>query len=168
MAKSKTPGIPNKHAFIRMSYLYQASAYLATLTPGEGGSNDAGKMGNRSQPTETILRPASTKHDVGPRLPLRNQARALLTDLRQISHKSQLRISPAVKQSMCKLCDTLLVDGQSCVSIVENKSKGGRKPWADILVRKCTTCGHERRFPVDASRQKRRAAREGERNAEGR
>jgi ribonuclease P protein subunit RPR2 len=61
-----------------------------------------------------------------------------------------------MKHSICKNCDTMLIDGSTCTNEVENKSKGGKKRWADVLVRKCNTCGLEKRFPIGAERQKRR------------
>ncbi|KAK7742867.1 hypothetical protein SLS63_000435 [Diaporthe eres] len=89
----------------------------------------------------------------------RNMSHTLLADFRSVSLKSQIRVSPAMKRSICKFCDTLLVEGQTCTSTVENTSKGGRKPWADVLVIKCHTCHHAKRFPVDAPRQQRRPLR---------
>ncbi|KAI0019889.1 hypothetical protein F4780DRAFT_780013 [Xylariomycetidae sp. FL0641] len=47
-------------------------------------------------------------------------------------------------------------------SVVENKSKGGKKPWADVLVITCHTCQGVKRYPVQAARQKRRPVREKE------
>jgi ribonuclease P protein subunit RPR2 len=64
-----------------------------------------------------------------------------------------------VKQTICKFCDTVLIEGQTCHSIVENKSKAGRKLWADILMRKCHTCGKEKRYPINATRPKRKTLR---------
>lgn len=89
----------------------------------------------------------------------RNMSHRLLADFRSVSLKSQIRVSPAMKRSICKFCDTLLVEGQTCTSTVENTSKGGRKPWADVLVIKCHTCHHVKRFPVNAPRQQRRPLR---------
>ncbi|RYP05947.1 hypothetical protein DL765_009671 [Monosporascus sp. GIB2] len=67
-----------------------------------------------------------------------------------------------MKHTICKYCDTLLVEGDTSTSFVENQSKGGKKPWADVLVVKCNTCGGLKRFPVQAPRQKRRPIREAE------
>ncbi|RYP86163.1 hypothetical protein DL769_000775 [Monosporascus sp. CRB-8-3] len=67
-----------------------------------------------------------------------------------------------MKHTICKYCDTLLVEGHTSTSFVENQSKGGKKPWADVLVVKCNTCGGLKRFPVQAPRQKRRPIREAE------
>ena len=162
--KSKEIGIPNKPAFCRMSYLYQASTYLATVQTEKTENRCEGQAKDETAASNT--EPQQGSRDDEACHSLQNRSRALLSDLRQISRKTQLRMSPTVKHSVCKFCDTLLIEGQSCVSTVENKSKGGQKPWADTLVRKCNTCGRERRFPVDAPRQKRRSAREAERKVE--
>lgn len=83
-------------------------------------------------------------------------SRQLLTQMRSVARKTNMRLRPAVKRSVCKYCDTLLVEGDTCVSTVENKSRGGTKPWADMLVMRCQTCGRARRYPVAAPRQPRR------------
>jgi ribonuclease P protein subunit RPR2 len=56
---------------------------------------------------------------------------------------------------VCRGCDTLLVEGVSCATAVENPSRGGRKPWAALLVRTCGTCGRAKRYPL-AGRQETR------------
>ena len=73
--------------------------------------------------------------------------------------KSQIRLSPAIKRSLCKRCDALLVSGSDSTSRLENKSRGGKKPWADVLVVTCNSCGTVKRFPVGAKRQSKRAER---------
>jgi ribonuclease P protein subunit RPR2 len=155
MAKGKTSkgagSVPNKALHSRVSYLYQAAAYLATqqqhstTIPTESEPQDAqstAKTGNIQE--NSYLDPAS---------------RRLISDLRAVSHKIQMRVSPAVKHSICKNCDSMLIDGSTCTNEVENKSKGGKKRWADVLVLKCNTCGFEKRFPVGADRQTRRPQR---------
>jgi ribonuclease P protein subunit RPR2 len=89
-------------------------------------------------------------------------SRRLATDLRAVSLKTRIRLKPAVKQTICKFCDSVLIEGTSCTSTIENISKGAKKPWADVLVRKCHTCGREKRYPVTAARPKRKTARESE------
>ncbi|KAL1894593.1 hypothetical protein Sste5346_005828 [Sporothrix stenoceras] len=83
-------------------------------------------------------------------------ARRLLTQMRSVSRKTNMRVRPAVKHRVCKFCDTLLVEGSTCTSVVENHSRGGKKPWADVLSVTCTTCGRTRRYPVTTPRQPRR------------
>ncbi|KAK7394054.1 hypothetical protein QQX98_013162 [Neonectria punicea] len=84
--------------------------------------------------------------------------------MRAVSLKAQIRQSPALKRTICKFCDTLLIEGQTCSSTVENDSKGGRKPWADLLTIRCKTCGNAKRYPVNAPRQKRRSLRNREKD----
>ncbi|KAK4187305.1 RNAse P Rpr2/Rpp21/SNM1 subunit domain-containing protein [Podospora australis] len=94
-----------------------------------------------------------------PDAPLRGAGTRLATDLRAVSLKARIRLDPAVKRSICKFCDSILIDGQSCTTTKENKSKGGKKPWADILARKCHTCGKVRRYPICAPRPRRKTER---------
>jgi ribonuclease P protein subunit RPR2 len=151
MAKPKTGVVPNKSLHSRVSYLYQAAAYLASQQQHSTAST------NDAQPREA-------KDTTMANIELENKseqnsqaaARHLISDLRAVTLKVQLRMSPAMKHSLCKNCDTMLIDGTTCSNEVENRSKGGKKPWADVLVRKCNTCGSARRFPLAAERQKRR------------
>ncbi|KAK4198455.1 RNAse P Rpr2/Rpp21/SNM1 subunit domain-containing protein [Triangularia verruculosa] len=140
MAKAKTGGVQNKAIYSRLSFLQQAAVFLSTATLD-------GKSADTSEPKQEQ------------NAPLQGVGRRLATDLRAVSLKSRIRLNPAVKQSICKFCDSILIDGDSCTPEIENKSNGGRKPWADVLVRKCHTCGKERRYPVNAKRPKRKTGR---------
>lgn len=164
MAKKKTPGVPNRHLYTRISFLYQAATYLAaagrqepeptsqrTPAPAEFTNMEHNGSEDDGQSTAQGGKPATAARQ--------NMSRRMLTDLRAVTLKSQIRISPDIKRTICKHCDTLLIDGQTCSSTVENRSKGGRKPWADVLVIRCHTCRREKRFPVSAQRQKRRPLR---------
>jgi ribonuclease P protein subunit RPR2 len=140
---SKKDSVPNKMLYSRMSYIHQAAMYLVTKqqisTEGEqtGGLEDNGPSKLNTNALEPL-------------------ARRLISDLRHVSQKGTIRMSPEMKCSTCKYCDTVLIDGSTCSTKIENKSKCGKKPWADILVRKCNTCGFAKRFPVAAERQQRR------------
>jgi len=74
-------------------------------------------------------------------------SRFYLSHARSIAKKSVLRLDPAIKRTVCKRCDALLVPDVTCTHRVENHSKGGRKKWADVLVVECQ-CGMVKRFPV--------------------
>ncbi|KAK4214064.1 RNAse P Rpr2/Rpp21/SNM1 subunit domain-containing protein [Rhypophila decipiens] len=146
MAKGKgkekgNGGVQHRAIYSRVSFLQQAAVLLSTATEREIASE---------QPST-----------VNPNLthPLQGLGRQLVTDLRSVSLKTRIRLSPAVKQTICKYCDSVLIEGETCTSTVENRSKGGRKPWADVLVRKCHGCGRERRYPVNAPRPKRKTER---------
>lgn len=52
-----------------------------------------------------------------------------------------------------------LIEGHTSKKTVENLSKGGRKPLADILVLECKACGATKRWPVGAKRQDRKTKR---------
>lgn len=145
MAKGKPKAVvKNRALHSRISFLHQAATYLALPKPPPDNSGCA----------ELVSEP------VQPHVPLTGMARRLAADFRAVSLKTRIRLSPDLKQSVCKYCDSVLVEGQSCSSFVENKSKGGKKPWADILVRKCHTCGKEKRYPVSAPRPKRKSLRD--------
>ncbi|TWU77028.1 hypothetical protein ED733_007708 [Metarhizium rileyi] len=149
MAKTKgAVGVQNRIIYSRASYLYQAASYLTTCA---AAARDAPSASNTEHS-------ASAKDDKQLKA-LTNVSRQAITDMRAVSLKAQIRQSPALKRTICKFCDSLLVEGQTSRSSIENLSKGGRKPWADVLAIECKTCGNIRRYPVEATRQKRKAHR---------
>ncbi|KAM3513677.1 hypothetical protein MY11210_002688 [Beauveria gryllotalpidicola] len=177
MAKAKAPpGVQNKHIYARASYLYQAAAFLATASlppaPRDAPSNSsriqhtnkgaqaANNHGNDT-PSEDMHQLSSTKDTTHPPPPdnhqrraLQNMSRSLLVDMRAVSAKVLIRQRPGLKRTICRYCDALLVEGRSCDAAVENASRGGRKPWADVLVVRCRACGGAKRFPVGEPRTK--------------
>ncbi|KAL1840610.1 hypothetical protein VTJ49DRAFT_297 [Mycothermus thermophilus] len=161
MAKGKgSNAVQNRAIYSRLSFLQQAAVMLSTL-----GSSPSSDINDDSKPTDgpssSSSQPCPTSNDPRAEKSLDALSRRLTTDLRAVSLKTRIRLQPAVKQTMCKFCDSVLIEGQSCTSAVENRSKGARKPWADVLVRRCHTCGRERRYPVSAPRPKRKTERNG-------
>ncbi|KAG6005711.1 hypothetical protein E4U21_007727 [Claviceps maximensis] len=157
MAKAKGhPGVQNRIIYSRASYLYQAANYLSNCV-------DHVENAPPPAPSKSSKPELSIQHRQRQRA-LENMSRIVMTDMKAVSLKAQIRQSPALKRTVCKFCDTLLVEGRSCSSTIENLSKGGCKPWADVLVMKCKTCGNVKRFPVDAPRQKRKNLRSAERS----
>lgn len=185
-------GIPNRALHARISYLHQAVSYLSvsiqpqldgeTAVPAsaeqpstEAKRNDegderkaktaAGVDSRSSAPiSKTDLLKSKLLTDVkeisSPKPPL-----YLASHIRSVSRKSQVRLSQDIKRSLCKRCDTLLIPGKTSDSKLENLSYEGRKPWADVLVIQCKTCGAEKRFPVGAKRQQRKAIRQAQKAA---
>jgi ribonuclease P protein subunit RPR2 len=171
MAKVKsskgTGNIPNKILHSRISYLYQAATYLAAAQQPHSGSKptsteDSSMATGKESETESrgTMATESSELTISSHAAYRPASRRLISDLRSVTLKGQMRISPTMKHSICKKCDTMLIDGSTCANEVENKSKDGKKPWADVLVRKCFTCGLEKRFPVATKRQPRRPHRQ--------
>lgn len=165
MAKAKGQlGVQNRHIYTRASYLYQAAAYLATT--GASSASSSNTNTNDGQGTSLQKDDPRSLHDPvtdgRPNLALsgaqckalQNTSRFLLADMRAVSLKVMIRQRPELKRSICRYCDTLLIEGSSCEAVVENVSKGGRKPWADVLVLRCRTCGGTKRFPVQAPAKK--------------
>ena len=89
-------------------------------------------------------------------------SRLYISQMRGVSLKSQHRLPPTIKRSFCKRCDTLLEPGLTCTEEIQNESRERKKPWADVLVIRCTACGAEKRFPQMQKRSKKLAARRGE------
>ena len=179
-------GLAQKHLHSRISYLYQAARHLAKSADQSQVrtncvNNEAKKQSKPSEelqcavisleavsdtglsepPTEQAKRICKIKPDDGRVFEESALSRQLVVHLRAISLKSQIRLSPAMKHTICKRCDSLLVPGSTSTSYMMNNSRGGRKPWADVLVTTCTGCGTAKRFPVGAKRHLRRESRIG-------
>ena len=184
-SKAKTQKVvAQKHLHSRISFLYQAATYLAKV---DGQSqarvsciNDESKKschpGRELQCAATTPQAASKdglhvstieQHNMIPEIgPVNDWAskdfalsRQLLGHVRAVSLRSQIKLTPAVKHTICKRCNVLLTSGSTSTSYIENQSSGGRKPWADVLVTTCTACGASKRYPVGAKRQVRRESR---------
>jgi ribonuclease P protein subunit RPR2 len=80
--------------------------------------------------------------------------------MRGVSLKTQLRLPVEVKRSVCKRCDTLLIPEVNSTEEIRNASRGRRKPWADVRVVRCSTCGTEKRFPQTDRRSKKLSERQ--------
>lgn len=158
MAKGKNNGVQNRAIYSRASFLQQAATLLSLSTHREESAASKG------DPSPSQARPVvedSSEASPSTNFQLQGMSRRLATDMRSVSLKTRIRLTPTVKQAVCKFCDSVLIEGHSCTSTVENRSRGGRKPWADVLVRKCHTCGRGRRYPVSAEKQKRKTERNG-------
>lgn len=142
MAKAKSQkagtGIPQKHLHSRVSFLSQAATYLASAIEGPRRLQPTAHGGERSN---------SSSRTQGKEKSTQSQSRHLLSQLRAVSLKSQIRLAPELKHSFCKRCDTLLVPGETSTTRTTNDSRQSQKPWADVLVITCTYCGTARRIP---------------------
>ncbi|KAG6165366.1 hypothetical protein E4U50_002341 [Claviceps purpurea] len=176
MAKPKgQPGVQNRVIYSRASYLYQAATYLsncadslenaASSTPSKPSKPELG--GVEQQQKQQQQQQQQQQQYSKQKKAVERMSRLAISEMKAVSLKAQIRQSPALKRTVCKFCDTLLVEGRSCSSTIENLSKQGRKPWADVLVITCKTCGNVKRFPVDAPRQKRKSLRLAEANISG-
>ncbi|KAK8210309.1 hypothetical protein M8818_003477 [Zalaria obscura] len=154
-ANKPAKGVPNRHLHSRIAYLHQAATYfalqnnIATAQESDAQTTEA-RSGTAQEPS---IPPSSSGNGVGG-LPL-----WMTSHLRAVSLKSQVRLSQDLKHSICKSCGSPLIAGSTSRTRMENHSRGGKKPWADVLVITCQKCDTERRFPVGATRQKKKSER---------
>ena len=147
MGKSKgNTSVPNRHIYSRASYLHQAAVLLNYQGLTHSASANASQLPktHKSQPCAAAAQKIS---------------HCLVKDMRAVCLKAQIRQSPATKRTVCKYCDTLLIEGQNCHTVVENASKEQAKPWVDVLVIQCETCGNKKRYPISLPKQQRKAQR---------
>lgn len=165
MAKVKGP---SNHLRARLEYLHRATAYLqsASLPPSQHINENADNENNTSDTTRIVpqvISPASGGKKSGetPRKTrdLSHQARSYISQMRGVSLKTLLRLPIEVKRSYCKRCETLLVPSINCTQEIRNESRERKKPWADVRVVHCLTCGTEKRFPQAPRRSKKLSVR---------
>lgn len=135
MAKEKK----SKHLQARVKFLDQAAKLLAER-----------QLSSPKVSTKTANQPPASTTG----LPL-----LLTSHLRTVSKRGQLRIDQDIKRSICKTCSTPLLDCKTSVDKIENDSKRGAKPHADVRVVECLNCGTKKRFPIGARRQLRKTQR---------
>jgi len=73
--------------------------------------------------------------------------------MRQVAQRATIRVPSSLKHTICKRCGAILIPNETSSKQVENRSRGGKKPWADVLLVECRLCGAAKRFPVGARRQ---------------
>ncbi|KAL9626059.1 MAG: hypothetical protein Q9204_007615 [Flavoplaca sp. TL-2023a] len=171
--KKNTP-TTRKPVDARVSYLYQAAKYFSgvkldnqpnvtgpeldplknyriSTTPTSGATPIDG-MDINDKSAETSKKGSSefsSTYD-------ESNIRTMLSHLRGISRKGATSVPSTIKHSVCKRCNLLLIDGWNSSKQLENKSRGGKKPWADVLTVTCHACGTAKHFPLGAKRQSRK------------
>lgn len=126
-----------KHLQARVTFLDQAAKLLASRSVPETASQSS----------------------VGSSTPAKGLPLLLSAHMRTVAKRSQIRLSGDVKASICKTCCTPLLHGNTSSTYTENASKGAKKPWADVSIVECLNCGTKKRFPIGATRQKKRKLR---------
>ncbi|KIW09532.1 uncharacterized protein PV09_00406 [Verruconis gallopava] len=149
---------PHPHLQARLAFLHKAAQLLETQqvsTDGPELENDAQRTGN---PQVVAAGEGERSSDVFPSHS-NPVARYLMSHTMAISRKTKLRVPQDEKRTVCKRCSAKLVDGRTSTSRIENMSRGGRKPWADVLVVTCLTCRANKRFPIGQQRGVKKEAR---------
>ncbi|KAJ5249159.1 hypothetical protein N7468_000610 [Penicillium chermesinum] len=177
MAKPKESKNAKSHLKARLDFLQQASQYLhncATkrdqnakpinlLHDSKDISLEASQFPSRMETdavSDRLGRDKRQGQQDPPKQSLSNVSRMCISQMRGVSLKSQTRLPVLVKRSFCKRCDSVLDLETTAVQEIENKSKGRKKPWAEVRVVRCLICGTEKRFPIAGKRSQRLALRD--------
>lgn len=97
----------------------------------------------------SFLYQASNKFCLQPKYQILSRGYGRNLDL--VAKKTVLKLSPALKRTLCKKCDMLLIPGLTMTMKIENESKA-ESHHNDVLVHTCIKCGEKRRFPVGKNR----------------
>ncbi|KAJ5305786.1 hypothetical protein PENANT_c015G01663 [Penicillium antarcticum] len=141
------------HIRARLDYLHKAAVYLQNAQQNTAHQVNDEKTGHSTSAQDThntsteekITQETSSAKKI--KEPMNNLSRVCVSHLRGVALKTQIRLPIALKRSVCKRCDTFLAPGVNCSHEIENASRGGKKPWADVLVVRCFECGTVKRFP---------------------
>jgi ribonuclease P protein subunit RPR2 len=169
--------VPNRHIYARLSFLHQAAQHLANgqhvAEIGPQNPQDSQKLHitNAQEGVSTEedrnkkVTPDSQSHGpsilnggrgIPPTKETRPHAsglpRELAAHILSVSRKAKVKLSHEVKRSICRRCTSVLIPGQTAECTTENKSRGSRKAWADVLAVRCLSCGMEKRYAVGAQR----------------
>ncbi|TLD23467.1 Rpr2-domain-containing protein [Venturia nashicola] len=173
MAKAKADNgvkrVQNRHCYSRIAFLHQAAQHLASkqFSP-EPNTQLANPVQTEERPTGAVTdAPKKTKGMSNLDGEIKQTAtlqpadgfglsRRLASHLLTVSRKGSVGVSREMKRSICKRCQSILIPGQTADHKVQNKSRAGRKPCADVMVVTCSACGLAKRYPFGAQRQPRK------------
>ena len=176
-SRNSTTKVANRHTYARISYLYQASNYLSSVSGSGTGEfapqtliEHASSL-VRSKP-DPLVKTATVDDAAGDmKLPetmspnanqphCQNLAAYLASHIRTIGLKSKTKVSREVKRTICKRCSSVLIPGKTSKVRMQNLSKKSKKPWADMLIVQCNLCTMEKRYPIGMERHAKQAKRE--------
>ena len=176
MKQSKGANNSSNHLQSRISYLFRAAEYLTTAqlsphlvpqptssSPRHGEVQPTITLGESDQAEQSVnslidqnanvSRRSHENGGSGNSITRSGMACQLSFHLKMVSMKGQIHLTPDVKHSICKRCHTILILGVTMHSHTENKSKNGQKPWADVQIKTCVSCGTTKRLPIGMRRQ---------------
>ncbi|GAA6061333.1 hypothetical protein JCM10212_003223 [Sporobolomyces blumeae] len=120
--------VPGEVEPIRVDAATETAAPTADTPGRRSGSHLQERGGKRSRVEVSDLKPIS---------------RHLLRSMSEVAKKATVRMDPAVKRTVCKGCDAVLVPGIS--SSVRVKTSG---PHAHVIVHTCSGCRARRKLPA--------------------
>ncbi|KAK9458049.1 RNAse P Rpr2/Rpp21/SNM1 subunit domain-containing protein [Dipodascopsis uninucleata] len=122
--KAIEKSVKNRDQYLRSSFLYQAAILM---------SNG----------------PANSKRDVK-MAPL---GRLYASQSKAVARKNVIRLSPDIKRTICKQCNTIMLPGSLCQIDIINESRNKTKKHADVLIYTCRECHSQKRYPIGKNRE---------------
>ena len=158
---------PPKHLRARLQYLFDAAKYLRRVqeSASQAGTKATKRQDRKHEPS--AIKRCGEVSVIASEAP-KNETKAtanslttgtgaadhfLISQVRSIAAKAQIRLGKETKHHLCKGCDAVLIPDVTSTTMLENKSKGGAKPWATTKIVCCNLCGVNKRFPIGAKRQ---------------
>ncbi|KAJ2812759.1 Ribonuclease P protein subunit p21 [Coemansia furcata] len=141
--------LPNREAFERMNFLLQSAQFYATLpttaTPTATMAPVATAKGKESDDSTTHDSGSSSSSGAPPQISatMMPLARFYAKEMRLVSRKSVLRMSPHIKRGICKACLTPLIPGISSMTRVKGQKRSRR------VITTCNYCQTQTRLFVN-------------------
>ncbi|OSD06973.1 Rpr2-domain-containing protein [Trametes coccinea BRFM310] len=134
--------VANRDVIQRINFLYQASTYLNSIsqTLPHNSVNDAFRQQTvKRKSSSQKKRKSAVRHprDIG------ELSRSYVSTMRIVGQKTMVRMDPALKRTLCKGCDTVLLPGSTASVRVHPLPSHGQ-----AMHYTCLTCDTTRRIPA--------------------
>ncbi|KAG6845084.1 hypothetical protein H0H87_000989 [Tephrocybe sp. NHM501043] len=137
-------GVANRDILQRLNFLYQAGVYLNTLPSAEASTSLTSPKPNAPPIT-------SKKAPAGKKRKRSNSHAAMASDLsrtyisimKSVGQKTTVKIDPAVKRTLCKGCNSIMIPGSTAIVRVKKSPAHGH-----AMAYTCTGCQTSRRIPT--------------------
>jgi len=142
-AGASPSGVPNRDIFQRLNFLYQASAFLQSvsappLSPSKPQPAAAEDLGSLSSAGGARRRRREVRE-----IAARDLACSYVRAMREVGKKTTVKMDPSVKRTLCRACDAVLIPGtSSSVRIVPSG------PHRHLIATVCLYCSATRRIPA--------------------
>lgn len=126
------------------------------MAKGKGKGKGKGKDKGKSVPNRVNYARISYLYQISNQFYLAHPeyqalSRGYNRNLDLIAKKTVIKLSPHIKRTLCKKCNTMLIPGLTMSMYIENLSKQ-KSQHNDVFVNKCLNCGKCKRFPVGKDR----------------
>jgi len=156
-AKNEAPNpnsVTNRDILQRLNFLYQASTYLNSLQAGPSRTPQSKAPVDRStDAVHDIASPGTTASSKKDKRREQNRrrhpttytdlSRSYVQSMKTIGTKTNVRMDPSVKRTLCKGCNIVLVPGSTAAVRIKSSSAHGH-----VMTYSCLLCNHVRRIPA--------------------